>query len=90
MCGRRFRQASGLTQHKLVHSDVRKYPCKNCELRFKTKFSLKVHQNAKHENRIKEKFKCEICGKVFLIQKPLRRHLWLKHKKDEYAAEFDN
>lgn len=75
----RYSQKFYLNNHKLTHSEERKYTCTECGKSFRQCAHLKSHLKT-HGIGIKEKFPCTICQKEFLFRGSLREHMWV-HKE---------
>lgn len=75
-CGKQFKNEKYFLKH--VHCP-KIFICSKCNRRFKRKWELNVHYKAYHTNE--RNFKCEICGKGFLIKQLLKYHQ-ARHAKD--------
>lgn len=79
-CGKGFFRAAEYQKHLVVHSDARPFGCSDCEKKFKTKNSLKIHRQNFHEYKEEDRVKCMICDGIFKSDRPLRTHLKRVHK----------
>jgi len=53
VCGKRLSTKAKLKTHqRLTHSEVRAFPCRYCELRFKEKRMLRQHVNNRHKEQV--------------------------------------
>ena len=98
ICEKVFTSNVSLTNHmKYVHSDNRKFSCKDCDAKFKQKKSLKSHNLHVHAiNQFKKqyqkseeeiKFKCKLCRSSYQQKKDLNHHIRIKHENN--ASEHD-
>ncbi|XP_069363794.1 oocyte zinc finger protein XlCOF6-like isoform X4 [Maniola hyperantus] len=72
-CEKTFTNQNALRIHtKRYHLMERRYPCKECEMRFYTGAELKYHM-VKHTG--KKEFKCDICMKCFSRKWILSEHM---------------
>ncbi|XP_067946169.1 uncharacterized protein [Watersipora subatra] len=80
-CGYSARTFSNLKRHQLTHSDERKYPCSQCDLRFKQKIHLDKHINYIHKEK---NVKCDFCDYVCANRIPdLKLHMKRRHLKND-------
>lgn len=71
LCGEGFKKSKLLIRHKQKHDPSSKVQCKFCEKTF-IKADLRKHE----VTHIKERpFKCEICGRGYLVETGLRDHM---------------
>ncbi|XP_052760234.1 uncharacterized protein DDB_G0283357-like [Mya arenaria] len=80
-CGKWFHSRQQLSQHELVHSDVRKYKCRFCDRAFKQPSHLHQH----HRIHTGEKpYKCTIsgCNRAFPQLSNLNHHIRNHDKPD--------
>ena len=55
ICGKSFLRMDSLQFHSAVHSNVKRYSCRFCDLEFKTKHGCRLHIKTKHENKFPSK-----------------------------------
>ena len=70
-CGRVFKWASNLRDHRKIHMDLKQYECKECGKGFNTSSARNMHMTTHKTTR--DHF-CEICGKTFKWPHALRDH----------------
>ncbi|XP_036381781.1 zinc finger protein 646 isoform X2 [Megalops cyprinoides] len=70
-CGRAYRHAGSLLNHKKSHK-TGVFRCFVCQKRFYNLLALKNHQRTHFDVK---RHKCDECGKAFKIQKQLMNHL---------------
>lgn len=73
-----FRQYNTLYIHKTIHSNERKYKCKECGKTFRQNAHLKTHLKT-HGIGIDTWHVCTICDKRFYSRGNLTVHMWV-HK----------
>ncbi|XP_053674171.1 zinc finger protein 572-like [Anopheles nili] len=64
-----------------LESDVRKYPCPECPLSFKTGYHLKRHHATIHQD---QRFPCNVCQTSYGRREKLRAHMELVHQIQSY------
>lgn len=89
-CQRAFNSGKKLTIHMNSHQDSGgptkgqdengHYPCKECDIIYKSKKSLWVHKNKKHP-RIPEPSLCDACDKTFFDKNELMIHMQQVHPR---------
>lgn len=73
ICGRTFTHKVAFVNHmKTVHSDLRPFPCTQCEKTFKTRQCLRAH-SLTHSNI--RNYMCTLCGKTFMRSSNLTIHM---------------
>ncbi|XP_064595243.1 transcription factor E4F1-like [Liolophura sinensis] len=74
ICGNKFKEASVLKTHMLIHTNERLFPCTvdGCSYSFKTKGSLTRHLR-RHTGE--KPYSCNLCGRSFSESGALTRHL---------------
>ena len=73
-CNLSFTHVATLRAHRRAHSEPISYPCQECGKLYAEKHSLRVHIKNLHkrdhkiegQEKVKRKFTCDQCGKVFL------------------------
>lgn len=77
LCTKTFPNSQNLKIHvRSVHVRERNFPCKECEMRFFTKFDQKRHEKTHDDVR---SFACDYCESKFKGKDSLRRHLKRQH-----------
>uniref|UniRef100_A0A914CB59 C2H2-type domain-containing protein n=1 Tax=Acrobeloides nanus TaxID=290746 RepID=A0A914CB59_9BILA len=71
-CGKQFSKPKYLKQHSVVHSPVRPFVCKVCNMGFKLQCVLKNHVREIHIGE--RPYKCQICDKSFYRKSRLTIH----------------
>lgn len=72
---------SMLEGHKRVVHEMASYMCTHCPRMFRSKFSLNRHQE-EHEDKVRERVKCTICGLTFKHKYILTKHIDSVHTKE--------
>ncbi|XP_060523133.1 zinc finger protein OZF-like isoform X1 [Cylas formicarius] len=72
LCDKAFSSKRDLTDHTMVHSDVKNYKCSICNKAFRTKQSVNKHMPIHSDKR---PFECRLCQKTFKKQSILRKHM---------------
>lgn len=76
ICPAKFKTASQLKSHLVVHSDQRNFACSMCDKRFKTKKTLKGHEET-HSSELM--YFCDLCKQGFTNRTALRVHNFRRH-----------
>lgn len=87
ICDGNFTTTTALKKHIMImHSKVaRKFDCDKCQLSFKMKGTLIVHQRT----HTKEKpFKCQLCLSAFKQKAVLQRHMKSLHNENIYECKW--
>lgn len=74
-----------LESHKRVVHESASYMCSHCPRMFKSKFSLNRHQD-EHEDKVRERVKCQICGVTFKHKYILTKHIDSVHTTEAPVA----
>lgn len=77
-CGRSYRHAASLLNHKKSHK-TGVFRCHVCQKRFYNLLALKNHQRSHFDIK---RYTCHECGKAFKIQRQLLNHL-RRHKENQ-------
>ncbi|CAH1790290.1 unnamed protein product [Owenia fusiformis] len=93
VCGSRFKHASSLVTHQLIHSDQRPYTCSwdDCTGAFRTKGALENHYKSVHLNERPKRFLCTECGKSYRTRREWNYHMYKHHAQplpDSYKRYF--
>jgi KRAB domain-containing zinc finger protein len=84
VCGKEFRSSAALSNHKLVHSDEKKYKCSYCPNSYKRLESFKNHC---HTHTGQRPHRCPFCPKSFINSANCRKHKLKDHPQE--VAEFE-
>ena len=78
-CPKMFVRKAVLSEHLLIHSDVRPFQCAHCDWSFKSQGSLYWHTRL-HTGE--KSFKCAVCAKAFATPGTLNRHKRIVHSEN--------
>ncbi|KAJ1125618.1 hypothetical protein NDU88_004042 [Pleurodeles waltl] len=81
VCGRSYRHAGSLINHKQAHK-TGLFRCGVCQKRFFNMMALKNHNRIHFEMK---RYKCSDCGKAFRLQKQLLAHQKMHRDKADHA-----
>ena len=81
-CHKRFHFKSELKDHELTHSGEKSFVC------FNKSFNSKTHVKTVHEK--KKDFKCDICGKEFVRNSYLEKHMIEAHENAKNTIVNDS
>ncbi|KAH6943790.1 hypothetical protein HPB50_027355 [Hyalomma asiaticum] len=90
ICGRQFRQNTGLWRHQRTHNPdlpKRRYSCPQCSKDFARPAYLKEHL-ASHDESHKGRFTCDICQRTFLQRSDLSRHQKTHDSKRQFECSI--
>ena len=82
ICGKGFQHRYLLVNHRRRHSGIKSFPCSLCKYSAYEENGLTMHEARIHgtgKRAAKNKFKCETCGKLFLLKSLLRKHIDAVH-----------
>ena len=79
VCGKGFVNKNHWQSHKASHTWDHSFLCSKCSKSFTTKSNLTCH--FKLCNNMTKKYQCVICGKYFIMQQTLNKHLVSAHKQ---------
>ncbi|CAG2103253.1 unnamed protein product [Medioppia subpectinata] len=80
-CGKSFRFRSALENHRLAHSEDRRFECQHCGKRYKQLSGLYSHESAKHAPKDRRRtYECAYCGDTFVDLRNLKIHEYNQHK----------
>jgi len=71
-CDKKFKHASSLKKHKLIHTGVLNYVCTNCTERFSRSEELRIHQSVHTGEQPFAAFVCTVCKEQFKYANNLR------------------
>lgn len=77
ICDKTFTFQTGLTIHLSNHSDVRKFACAFCPMRFKRLFSMKEHCMKIHSEE--NPYPCAHCGIKLKTLNEMKHHQQEEH-----------
>ncbi|XP_055644770.1 transcription factor grauzone-like [Toxorhynchites rutilus septentrionalis] len=80
ICNKPFSK-SMLESHKRVVHENASYMCTHCPRMFRSKFSLNRHLE-EHEDKVRERVKCVVCGLTFKHKYILTKHIDSVHTKE--------
>lgn len=80
ICHKPFNKTALESHRRVVHESA-SYMCTHCPRMFKSKFSLNRHQE-EHEEKVRERVKCQICGVTFKHKYILTKHIDSVHTKE--------
>ncbi|XP_034484175.1 zinc finger protein 420-like [Drosophila innubila] len=84
-CDHASHNKQALANHvKVVHMKIKNFACQYCGKTFGKSHACKIHERLHTGENCCE---CKICGKVFLFEKRLTKHLQLHEKRDIPAEE---
>ena len=78
-CGKDFTTSTALSEHALIHSNKKPFPCPYYEYRGRTSSNLTIHLR-KHTNE--RPYKCDKCDKAYRYSSNLRFHRMATHGDD--------
>ena len=79
VCGKGFVNKNHWQSHKASHTRDRSFLCSKCSKSFTTKSNL--YRHFKLCKNMMKKYQCVICGKYFIMQQTLNKHLLSAHKQ---------
>ncbi|XP_075428891.1 zinc finger protein 717-like isoform X2 [Ascaphus truei] len=71
LCGKTFRDSTGLSKHRRTHTGGKSYKCTQCEKSFTQKWNLVQHQRTHTGER---PYQCTECQKSFMYNSVLIKH----------------
>ncbi|XP_063705510.1 zinc finger protein 98-like [Culicoides brevitarsis] len=90
MCNKHFMHQSEFDDHNSIHTGVKARECDECGEKFHTRNWLRTHKETMH--RKEPPIKCNFCGKAFLRNKMIQKHLRQVHGTTEntgYLEKFE-
>ncbi|PRD27168.1 UNVERIFIED_CONTAM: zinc finger protein [Trichonephila clavipes] len=84
LCNRNYSSRNGLTNHYLVHSQVKPFKCDICDKAFTKKCTLTVHLSIHSTER---PHVCEICSRPFARKADLKKHKLIHTNKKSYTCD---
>lgn len=70
VCGKKFASKFKMTEHRTMHSNIRKFQCPLCEKTYKNLSMLREHKSTVHATT--RPYVCQVCGKSFKDRKGKR------------------
>lgn len=97
-CEKAFTQLSNLQQHWRRHNKDKPYKCPDCYRAFDVLEKLQNHVQSHENTRRERRFSCGVCGKTYVQELYLEKHLASKHPQEQppqqppatVAAEMNN
>lgn len=92
-CEKAFTQLSNLQQHWRRHNKDKPYKCPDCYRAFDVLEKLQNHVQSHENTRRERRFSCGVCGKTYVQELYLEKHLASKHPQEPPpggAAEANN
>ncbi|KAM5141656.1 uncharacterized protein ACMZJ9_015370 [Mantella aurantiaca] len=83
VCGKHFKQKSGLGRHRKIHVKVERYTCHDCGKSFLSLKNLKTHQKIHTEEK---PYSCGECGKRFSKVTNLSNHKKIHATKNPFSC----
>ena len=74
LCGKEFRNAEGLKNHRNIHLGIKPFLCDKCDSAFTNSACLRKHMKRMHTEKVCEVI-CIQCGKELGSEGELRKHL---------------
>ncbi|KAJ8022055.1 hypothetical protein HOLleu_39437 [Holothuria leucospilota] len=81
-CDKAFTQLSNLQQHWRRHNKDKPYKCPDCYRAFDVLEKLQNHVQSHENTRRERRFSCGVCGKSYVQELYLERHLASKHPQE--------
>ncbi|KAG7304006.1 hypothetical protein JYU34_010926 [Plutella xylostella] len=82
-CGKSFTQASALTAHSKIHSNITYYTCPTCGKQFKLACALKKHFKVHEEGT----YRCRLCAKNLKSKETFESHMRRHYNVHNYSCE---
>ena len=83
-CGKEFKNVLHLQSHMKFHEKV---PCPHCGKPYVLS-KLNLHIEAQHTSNEDKRFKCDICGKGFNANQPLKDHINIHTGEKPYKCKY--
>jgi uncharacterized Zn-finger protein len=84
LCDKKYNSKYAMIIHFKAHHLNKRYKCELCDKVFVLKDSMQKHKREKHES-----VECKICYENFNSYHSLKKHLLVKHAKEEKSHECD-
>ncbi|KAF7268217.1 hypothetical protein GWI33_018676 [Rhynchophorus ferrugineus] len=86
-CDQQCKTMSGFRYHMRKH-DGKKFACGKCDKVYLTTTLLNEHIRRVHENKLNNKFFCEVCAKGFKFKNALEYHMHLHTNTRNFVCRF--
>jgi KRAB domain-containing zinc finger protein len=83
ICGKKFFEKCGFTEHMLLHSDSTPHNCEVCFKKFASRSSMRRHQRACSGS---EQVQCDVCDKWFKSRRAYRSHKDIEHSNLSFSC----
>lgn len=91
ICQIPFLRKSSLIDHMKQHTIERSYECKICSETFPNLYDFHTHKTKMHENveiQTKPSFRCNVCGKVYQVNKYFIEHMKKHMKRNKFKRRY--
>ncbi|XP_061663344.1 zinc finger protein 11-like isoform X2 [Syngnathoides biaculeatus] len=82
-CGKKFKYASILTAHRVIHTGERPHGCPDCGRRFSFRQALERHRKI---HQMERGYDCIICGEIFTSPSACTEHRQTHAEDDSYEC----
>ena len=100
ICSFKSKEKSVMTTHIQIHSGVKPFQCRICQMSFDSLTGLIKHKRIHTSNepnkrvhtkvKLYKRFKCNLCNSSFITNQDLKRHLSIHAEGKSYKCLFCN